>query len=475
MDNCRNLTNCEKCLAIIAYGRDALHDGKFTSAEASFRAALVLAQSAPPDEARELAPLALCNLSLLREHQGRMDESQRHREEATTRLEVDSTSLSSVLFQHLMAEVLTDLGEYRRAIPFFEKAIQLEHASNDPVTIADLLWRVGECYDRSGLKDHAVFPLRAAAKIFRNSPEDPRLPAVLIALGNALRKGGPAEAESCLREAADLYVARGQLQSVTPAWVNLAIIYSEQGRHDESLELNERVLRIREQSPGIPQARVGAVLNNVANCCRRLGKFAEALATVDRAIELLKTTGGAVLAAAYGTRGLIFRDDGRDEQAVEWLRKAHAEHQKLPSPNLTAVAEDLENEIAALRRLSRPAEEATAEAQLEAVRTMMKAVPHSNQDLSTLNAPTQGAVFLELTFGSWTNGPWRNDMTDLARRLSELVESQNVGFCGGGATLPESTTLIFYGAEAEALFRVLEPSLLSEALCAGARVTIRQH
>jgi tetratricopeptide (TPR) repeat protein len=475
MDDCKNVSNCEKCLAIVAYGSNALHDGNFMSAEASFRAALVLAQSTPPDEARELIPLALCNLSLLRQRQGRMDESQRFREDATTRLERDSTSMSSAVFQHLMADVLTDLNEYRRAIPFFERAIQLEHGLNDPVATADLLWRVGECYGRSGLKDHAVFPLRAAAKIFRNSPEDPRLSSVLVALGNALRKSTPAEAESCFREAAELHVARGQLQSATPAWVNLAIICSEQGRYTESLELNERVLRVREQSPGIPRVRIATVLNNIANCYRRLRKFAEALASVDSAIELLKADGGAVLAAAYGTRGLIFRDDGRDEEAVKWLRKAHVEHQKLPSPNLTSIAEDLENEIAVLKRLGRPKEEATAEAQLETVRMMMKTVPQPNQDLYTANAPTQGAVFLELSFGGWTNGPTKNDATQLTRRLSELAESQNAGFCAGRATIPESTILIFYGAEAEALFHVLEPSLKSEPLCAGARVTIRQH
>jgi tetratricopeptide (TPR) repeat protein len=155
MDACRNLTNCEKCLAVVARN-DALQDGNFTSAEAAFRAALVLAQSTPPDEARELAPLALLNLSLLRQRQGRIDESQRFREEATTRLEGGATSMLSALFQHLMVEVLTELSEYRRAIPFLEKAIELKRESNDSIAMADLLWRVGECYGRSGLKDHAV-------------------------------------------------------------------------------------------------------------------------------------------------------------------------------------------------------------------------------------------------------------------------------------------------------------------------------
>jgi hypothetical protein len=40
--------------------------------------------------------------------------------------------------------------------------------------------------------------------------------------------------------------------------------------------------------------------------------------------------------------------------------------------------------------------------------------------------------------------------------------------------IPENTTLIFYGPDAEALFKVLEPSLIDEPICAGARVVIRQ-
>ena len=187
------------------------------------------------------------------------------------------------------------------------------------------------------------------------------------------------------------------------------------------------------------------------------------------------TGGGSHLASAYGTRGLIFRDEGRDAEAVDWLRMAYEEHQKQPSPNLKTIADDLEHEIAALKRLGRLEEAAVAEKKLESVCAAIKCVPQVNRDLSALDGPVQGDVLVELSFGSQPGGLYtRKEPARLARQLSDTIETGNVGSYGGHVVIPESITLMFYGADAEALFRVLEPSLTSEPMCAGARVTIRQ-
>ena len=229
-----------------------------------------------------------------------------------------------------------EFGEYRRAIPFWEQSIHSDEGK-DPMDVAHMLSRVGECYSRTGLKDHATIPLRAALKTLRKYPEDPRLPAILVTLGNALRKSAPAEAESCYREAADWHVAKGQFLSATPAWGNIGILCSEQGRFVEALEHFEKVQRIREQSAGVPVTAIAIPLNNIASCYRRMRKFAEAFTAVSRAIDLLQDKGGAEQASAYGTRGLIFLDQGRDSEAVEWLRRAYEHHQTLPSPNLDTI------------------------------------------------------------------------------------------------------------------------------------------
>jgi tetratricopeptide (TPR) repeat protein len=475
MGACSNLSPVEKCLAAIVHGVDALQASNFTLAEGALRLGLALAKAAPEEQARNLEPLVLLNLSRLRQKQDREQEARQLHEQANARLEQNAPSLPNAIFNVLMAAVLMDLREYRRAIPFWEQAIQLDDLK-DPIDMAHMLSKVGECYNRTGLKDHAAIPLRASVKTFRKHPEDPRLSAALTTLGNALRKSTPAEAESCYREAADWHVARGQFLSATPAWGNIGILCSEQGRYAEALEYLEKVRKIREHSPGIPTPAIAITLNNIANCYRRIGKFAEAFTAVSRAIDLLQDKGGAELASAYGTRGLIFLDQGNDSEAVEWLRRAYEHHQTLASPNFDTIAEDVNREIAALQRLGRADELKDAEARLASVQTAMKAVPMVSRDLSALDAPLQCAVFVEVNVGSRGRRPdaEREDV-QLERRLTEILEAKDVGWCGGRFTTPESTTLIFYGSDAESLFQALEPTLTSEPMCAGARITIWQH
>jgi|ERR1700677_247667 tetratricopeptide (TPR) repeat protein len=475
MGACSNLSPVEKCLAIIAQGADALQDGNLTLAEGAFRVGLAFAKGAPTEQGRDLVPLVLLKMSRLRQRQNREDDARQLREQAMARLEQNPPSLPNAFFHFSMANVLMGFGEYRRASPFWEQAIQLDDVV-DPIDMAHMLSRVGECYSRAGLKDHAAIPLRAALKTFRKYPEDPRLPAVLVTLGNALRKSSPAEAESCYREAADWHVARGQFLSATPAWGNIGILCSEQGRFVESLEHFEKVQRIREQSPGVPATAIAIPLNNIASNYRRMGKFAEAIAAVSQAIDLLQDKGGAELASAYGTRGLIFLDQGQDSEAVEWLRRAYEHHQTFPSPNLDTIAEDLTREIAALQRLGRADELKDAEARLASVHTAIKAVPRVNRDLSALDGPVQCAVFVELNVGIRERSlDGKREDVQLGKRLTEVLEAKSVGWYAGRLTIPESTTMIFYGPDAEILFQAIEPTLTSEPVCAGARIAIRQR
>jgi tetratricopeptide (TPR) repeat protein len=475
MGTCSNISPVDKCLAFIAHGVDALQDGNFTMAEGAFRVALAGAKALPPEQGRDLMPLALLNMSRLRERQNREDDARQLREQAIGQLEQSPFSLPNAFFHFSMANVLMEFGEYRRAIPFWEQAIQLDDVK-EPMDLAHMLARVGECYNRSGLKDHAAIPLRAAIKTFRKYPEDPRLSAALITLGNALRKSTPAEAEACYREVADWHVARGQLLSATPAWGNIGILCSDQGRYAEALEYLEKVRKTREQSPGVPTPAIAITLNNIANCYRRMGKFEEAFTAVSRAIDLLQDKGGLELASAYGTRGLIFLDQGKDTEAVEWLRRAYEHHQKLPSPNLDTITDDLNREIAALRRLGRAGDLKDAEARLASVHTSTKTVPQINRDLTALDGPVQCAIFVELNVDTrWRSLDEKREDVQLGKRLKKVLEANNLGWYAGQLTRPESTTMILYGSDAEILFQAIEPTLRSEPICAGARITIRQR
>jgi tetratricopeptide (TPR) repeat protein len=468
----------EMCHGFVLRGADAMESGNFGRAELVFRLAEQQVRAMQPGPASDFASLVQCHLSLLRHRLGKDEEGKRLHESAMILLDENSIRMEAFAYQDSMAEILMQLREYRRAIPFCERAIQQELQSNDPTWIASRLARTAQCYGLMGLRDHSAVPARAALKILCALPGDPRLPGALITLGNALRKSSPTEAESLYREAAELHVAKAHIESATTAWVNLGFLCSEQDRHAESLEYYQKALSVREQFPSTPVSRIGGLLNNMANCYRRMGNFAEAHKLLDRAIKLLnldKQEGASGLASAYSTRALILRDEGCDAEAVEMFQRAYAERKNTPSPNIESLANDLKGEIAALKRLGRVEEAVLAEDRLASVNVERNEIPHPDRDLSSLISQAKGAVLLEIGYGSRPGNRYcKQDLRKLVLDLADILESRNAGFCGGTITITESTTLMFYGEDAEALFQAIQPMLVSERICEGASVTIRQ-
>jgi len=66
------------------------------------------------------------------------------------------------------------------------------------------------------------------------------------------------------------------------------------------------------------------------------------------------------------------------------------------------------------------------------------------------------------------------DIAMLENRIEDVLEIEEHGELDGHETGPESTILFLYGADAELLFRAIEPVLREYPLCRGALVTIRQ-
>jgi hypothetical protein len=182
-----------------------------------------------------------------------------------------------------------------------------------------------------------------------------------------------------------------------------------------------------------------------------------------------------LVASAYGTRGEIYLDAGEYSKAAEWLRKASAARQKQPSPNLRTEAEDLEREIAALTHLGKHKEIVQAQHRLEQLRATLSAVPAIERDLRSQTVNTEGSVSIELPSGSrGPNSIRPDDLHSLIKSLKDLLRSHNAGEYGGDVRIPEATTLLLYGPDAEALFQLVEPVLSSHPLCIGAAVRIRQ-
>jgi tetratricopeptide (TPR) repeat protein len=468
----------EKCLGWVQQGAAAMQSGDLAKAELLFRSAAQEVRPLPPGPAFDYALLVQCHVSVLRQRLGQMEEARKLRESAMIMLDENQSRMENVGFQDLMARVLTQLREYRRAIPFCERAIQHELGANDPTAIAGVLARTAQCYGLMGLMDHSAIPARAALKILLDYPGDPRLPDVLVTLANAVRKTDPVEAESLYREAVELHEAKAHHESATLVWNNLGSLCAEHGRHAEALAYYEKALAVREKTPSTPLARIGTLLNNIANCHRRMGNYARAHELLDRAIQLLKLesqAGVPGLASAYGSRGLVLRDEGRDAEAVELFARSFAERMKMPSPNLELMKEILQEEILALQRLGREHDARAAKGRLAQVDAQKNEIPNVDVDLSRHVSQAKGSVLVELAFGSHPGNRYgAKDTAKLVVQLADAVRARSAGFCAGTVIIPESMTLMFYGENAESLYRSMELILANERICERATVTIRQ-
>ncbi len=429
----------------------------------------------PGPEFAELRVIALLHLCRMQERLGQTGESERTRQEAISRFDQLGKPGKRLNIHDRLADTLIDFGEYRRAIGSCEQAIKL--SGRGGVKLANRLWRAGRAYLRAGFKEHAEEPLRKAVEFFRAAKNDPRTPVVLIDLGNALRTSKPADAERSYHEAAAIWENKGAQGQASTAWVNLGILCGEQGRLEESLEWYEKARRVRQADAATPRARLGSLANNIANLYRRMKNFEQAAREVDQAIPLLE--GDPVLADAYGTRGLILRDQGLDQASLDWFRKSRAEHARRPSPNVSQLTEVLTNEAAALRRLGLSQDLDALEHQLAQLRgDLPPLVQHQDlpvPDAAKHDGSSKGEVLIELDGRHLPEAVYKDcDLATLENRLEDALESSGLGDLDGHETGPENTVLFLYGEDAESLFRAVEPVLRDYPLCQGARVTIRQ-
>ena len=457
--------NRSKLTACKAVGLDRAMETKF-AADLGLQSGLEFA---------ELRVIALLHLCRIQERLQQTDESARTRQEAISIFDQIAESGNRPKIQDGLADVLIEFKEYRRAIRPCEQAIKL--SGDNSAKLANRLWRAGRTYLRSGFNQHAEEPLRQAVEFYRANEDDPRTPAILNDLGNAVRESNPAEAEGSYREAAAIWENKGAYGQATVAWVNLGVLCREQERLDESLQWYEKARRVRRADATTPRARLGSLANNIANLHRRKKMFELAAREVEDAIALLD--GDPILAEAYGTYGLILRDQGLDEASLEWFRKSRGEHARRPSPNVNHLSEVLANEAAALARLGRPHEASLLEQRLTELRGDLPPVPKRQAapvpKLLKHGDKRVGEVLIELDGTHLPESVYRDcDIATLENRLEEVLETGERGELDGHETGPENTTLFLYGADAEALFRAVEPVLQDYPLCRGARVTIRQ-
>lgn len=144
------------CLVLLERGLGALRQKDLTAAGQLIEVAWMGAQRLPREETQGLLPLAMCCRALLEDRRGNPIEAAEMRARAMPLVDAIATEKEDAPFVNMLAGVLAGLGKLRRAIPLYERTIELVAGMGKPLVIAELLEREGVCYSRCGLKEHAA-------------------------------------------------------------------------------------------------------------------------------------------------------------------------------------------------------------------------------------------------------------------------------------------------------------------------------
>lgn len=292
-------------------GTAAYERGDYSSAAASFAAALREAESFGGADYR--LAVALAYLALSYEAQARYTE----------------------------AEPL-----YLRALGIYEKAFGPIHPN-----IGTLLNNLGVMYRHQGRYKEAEPILRRSLAI-REKTLGPEHANVGITLNNLAvlykAQGRYTEAEHLYRRVlSTLEKARGvDHPSVGNSLSNLAELYREQGRYAEAEPLYRRSLAIREKALGPEHPNVAITLNNLALLCEQQGRYAEAEPLYRRTLSILEKAIGPdhpETATALGNLGAMYSALRRYAEAEPLLRRSLTIREKTLGPENESVGITLNN------------------------------------------------------------------------------------------------------------------------------------
>src|SRR5579863_9060845 len=140
-----------RCLEALEQGEVVLDIGALPMAEELFGEVIRKTEAMSTEEVGDLRAVALYHLSRVQQRQSLYDQALRTCEQALAHQSELLRPEHILGVQDQMADLLIQLGQYQRAIPFCEESIRLAAEQKDAIPVADRLWRAGKCYVKSGL------------------------------------------------------------------------------------------------------------------------------------------------------------------------------------------------------------------------------------------------------------------------------------------------------------------------------------
>jgi tetratricopeptide (TPR) repeat protein len=232
-----------------------------------------------------------------------------------------------------LAETYAEAGQFAESEAAYRRALSLVAKTEGQASLdyAVLLASMAVLPTQTVVSEEQIVLLRNAIAMHAREGSAQKLAIVRGCLALILKKQKRyQEEESLLVEAlANLSSQKAPNPHLMGAFLNdLAMLRLEQGRHEESIGLQQKSIRLLEEALGQEHPSLVVPFNNLATTYVKVGRFADAGLTYQRAIDICRKTLSedhldyAVLLENYA---VVLRKLGRKREA----KKADAEGQQI--------------------------------------------------------------------------------------------------------------------------------------------------
>ncbi len=224
---------------------------------------------------------------------------------------------------HGLGSSYEGLGDDKRALFYYEKAIDAERKVGNKEWLATDLLLAGSIYYRKAIDFNKAYNyLEESRKLFSEIGAKDSLPIVYHELGKAARAVGKHDkALSSFNESVKLYREKGDEFSVGANFSQIGLTYSQMGQHERALSYYEEALRIAKKHKNAEG--ISIVLREIADTYCDLYKHDRAISYYEEAIEIQKKNNLIrELGVTLNNLGTLYMDMNRYENALSHYEEA---------------------------------------------------------------------------------------------------------------------------------------------------------
>ncbi|CAF4658977.1 unnamed protein product, partial [Rotaria sp. Silwood2] len=259
-------------------------------------------------------------------------------------------------YNHMLGWVYDGLGEYSKAITFYERALDIKEKTvpQDLLDLAASYNNIGMVYNNMGECSKALSSYERSLEIQKIAlpPNHLHLATSYNNIGNVYNNMGE-YSKALTSYERSLEIRKIGLPPNHPhsatSYNNIGNVYNNMGEYSKALSSYERSLEIQKIALPPNHPDLAASYNNIGILYRKIGEYSKALSSYEQALEI-KTIAlppkHSGLAASYNNIGMLHEYMGEYSKAFSNYEKAQEIFKKsLPPthPHIVLVKRNIEN------------------------------------------------------------------------------------------------------------------------------------